>query len=148
MARTGLPWDPILDGDKDDESYNDFVFEHNNICGVFGNSFLASAAVVKHMHSKGVFNALRAVQLKYHTCMVELYFGYFGARELGCNACDVSLDGDMHEFEWTKNIHKVCVCVCECECECVRARVGKGRLGRILGGQVSSLGAPNCLCNH
>ena len=43
----------------------------------------------------------------------------------------------------------ICVCVCECVCECVcaRARVGKGRLGRILGGQVSSLGAPNCLCN-
>jgi len=46
------------------------------------------------------------VQLKYHTCIVELYLGYFGARELGCNAEDVSLDGDMHLFEWGLVTHK------------------------------------------
>ena len=86
------------------------------------------------MRRKGVFRSLRTVQLKYHTAMVELFLGYFASRELGSNACDVSVEGNMHEFEWTKNIHKVvhvCMrvrvrafaCVCACARTCVRAFV-------------------------
>jgi hypothetical protein len=114
VNRSGLAWDTILSSEtvaieSDGETLHEFKYLETDMCGVACNSFLASASVVEHMRKKHVFSALRSVQTKFHTCLVELFLGYFASRELGCSACDVSLDGNVDEFSrQVENIHLVC----------------------------------------
>ena len=60
------------------------------------------------MREKHVFSALRSVQTKFRTCMVELFLGYFASRELGCSACEISLDHKVDEFARVRDMQLVC----------------------------------------
>ena len=113
VNQSGLALDPILSTEtvafeQDGETLYEFKYLETDLCGVACNSFIASASVVEHMREKHVFSALRSVQTKFRTCMVELFLGYFASRELGCSACAVSLDHQVNEFARVQDRHLVC----------------------------------------
>ena len=113
VNQSGLALDPILSSETvafehDGETLYEFKYLETDLCGVACNSFLASASVVEHMREKHVFSALRSVQTKFRTCMVELFLGYFASRELGCSACEISLDHKVDEFARVRDMQLVC----------------------------------------